>query len=269
MKRVLLVLCLMLTMAVSAVAKDNDDQPVSALDSIVKSGVFKVGLDPGYMPFEMRDKKGELIGFDIDLAKDMAKSMGVKLEIVTTAWDGIIPALLTGKFDLIMGGMTVTQLRNLRVNFADPYIVVGQTIIINKKVADKVKSYKDLNDPKYTVCAKLGTTGDIAISKYMPNAKHRQYETEAEGMMEVVNGRVDAFVYDLPPNAIFASKHKERVVHLEEPFTFEPLAFAVRRGDYDFVNWINNYLQQIKGDGKYQVIYNKWFESADWVEKVQ
>ena len=74
MKRVLLVLCLMLTMAVSAVAKDNDDQPVSALDSIVKSGVFKVGLDPGYMPFEMRDKKGELIGFDIDLAKDMAKS---------------------------------------------------------------------------------------------------------------------------------------------------------------------------------------------------
>lgn len=269
MKRLIIVLCLVLAMAFTAFAEDKAAQSGSALDSIVKSGVFRVGLDPGYMPFEMRDKKGNLIGFDVDLANDMAKSMGVKLEIVSTAWDGIIPALLTDKFDLIMGGMTVTQMRNLRVNFADPYIVVGQTIIINKKLADKVKSYKDLNDPKYVVSAKLGTTGDIAIDKYMSKAKKRQYETESEAMMEVVNGRIDAFVYDLPPNAIFTSQHKDSLHHLDHPFTFEPLAFAVRRGDYDFVNWINNYLQQIKGDGKYDMIYSKWFENSDWIKQIQ
>lgn len=269
MKKILVFLCLVLIMTFTAFAKEKDVDRGSALDSIVKSGVLRVGLDPGYMPFEMRDKKGNLIGFDVDLAKDMARSMGVKLEIVTTAWDGIIPALLTGKFDLIMGGMTVTQMRNLRVNFADPYIVVGQTIIINKKLEKTVKSYKDLNSPNYVVSAKLGTTADIAIDKYMPKAEKRQYETEAEAMMEVVNGRIDAFVYDLPPNAIFASQHKDSLVHLHVPFTFEPLAFAVRRGDYDFVNWINNYLQQIKGDGKYQAIYSQWFENSDWLRQIQ
>lgn len=268
MRRLLLILCLIFIMAAAAFA-DDSAKAVSAIDSIVKNGVLRVGLDPGYMPFEMRDKKGNLIGFDVDIAQDMAKSMGVKLEIVSTAWDGIIPALLTDKFDLIMGGMTVTQMRNLRVNFADPYIVVGQTIIISKKIAGQVKSYQDLNDPKYTVCAKLGTTGDIAIGKFMPKAKHRQYETESEAMMEVSNGRIDAFVYDLPPNAVFASEHKDTVVHLEKPFTFEPLAFAVRRGDYDFINWINNYLQQVKGDGTYQAMYMKWFDSSDWLKEIK
>jgi polar amino acid transport system substrate-binding protein len=87
--------------------------------------------------------------------------------------------------------------------------------------------------------------------------------------MEVVNGRIDAFVYDLPPNAIFTSQHKDSLHHLDHPFTFEPLAFAVRRGDYDFVNWINNYLQQIKGDGKYDMIYSKWFENSDWIKQIQ
>lgn len=269
MKRLLMVLCLVIAMAFSATAQVKAADSGSAIDSIIKKGVFRVGLDPGYMPFEMRDKKGQLIGFDIDLAKDMAKSMGVKLEIVSTAWDGIIPALLTDKFDLIMGGMTVTQARNLRVNFASPYIVVGQTIIINKKLADKVKSYKDLNNAEYTVSAKIGTTGAIAIKKYMPKAKSRLYDTESEAMTEVLNGRVDAFVYDLPPNAVFASEHQNTIVHLEKPFTFEPLAFAVRRGDYDFVNWINNYLQQIKGDGTYQKMYHKWFESDNWVKEIQ
>ena len=111
------------------------------------------------MPFEMTDKKGRFIGFDIDVAKMMAKDMGVKFVPVNTAWDGIIPALITDKFDIIMSGMTITQERNLKINFANPYIIVGQTILINKKLKGIVKSYKDLNNPKYTITSKLGTTG--------------------------------------------------------------------------------------------------------------
>src|SRR5210317_2462845 len=115
------------------------------LDDILERGTLRVGMEPGYMPFELTNKKGEIIGFDVDMAKRMAKAMDVKLELVSTAWDGIIPSLLTDKFDIIMSGMTVTQSRNLRVNFADPYIIVGQTILINKKLEGKIKSYKDLN----------------------------------------------------------------------------------------------------------------------------
>lgn len=131
--------------------------PSSTLDAVLERGVLRVGFDAGYQPFEMTNKQGQYIGFDVDLAKMVAKEMGVKVEFVNTAWDGIIPALLTDKFDVIMGGMTVTPQRNLRVNFADPYIVVGQTIVLRKDKAGEIKSFSDLNDPKYKIAVKLGT----------------------------------------------------------------------------------------------------------------
>ena len=120
-----------------------------AIDDAVKRGTLKVGMDPTYMPFEMTNKRGQIIGFEVDLLKAMAKSMGVKLELVSTGYDGIIPALMTNKFDMIGSGMTLTQERNLRLNFSEPFIVVGQTLLVRKELADKIKSYKDLNDPQY------------------------------------------------------------------------------------------------------------------------
>ncbi|MDF1556160.1 MAG: transporter substrate-binding domain-containing protein, partial [Deferrisomatales bacterium] len=168
------------------------------LDDIQERKSLRVGLEPMYMPFELNSKSGEIIGFDVDMAKRMAKAMDVELELVSTAWDGIIPALLTNKFDIIMSGMTVTQGRNLKVNFADPYIVVGQTILIAKKYEGKITSYKDLNDPKYKVTSKLGTTGEQAVKRMIPKATYLSFETEQEGVMEVVNGKADAFVYDSP-----------------------------------------------------------------------
>ncbi len=241
----------------------------STLNKILKSGVLRVGMEAGYMPFELKNKNGEIVGFDVEIAKMMAEDMGVKLELVNTAWDGIIPALLTDKFDIIMSGMTITPQRNLQVNFCDPYIVVGQTIFIKKDLEGKVKSYADLNDPKYTVATKLGVTADYASKKFMGKANIRLFETEQEGAMEVLNGKADAFVYDLPYNAIFFAQNKDKLVFLDSPFTFEPLAWAIRKGDPDFSNFLNNYLAQIKGDGRYQAAYDKWFGSTDWLADIQ
>ena len=109
-----------------------------AIDDAVKRGTLKVGMDPTYMPFEMTNKRGQIIGFEVDLLKAMAKSMGVKLELVSTGYDGIIPALMTNKFDMIGSGMTLTQERNLRLNFSEPFIVVGQTVLIRKELEDKI-----------------------------------------------------------------------------------------------------------------------------------
>ena len=240
------------------------------LEEIQDRKTLRVGLEPMYMPFELNSKSGQIIGFDVDMAKRMAKAMDVKLELVSTSWDGIIPALLTKKFDIIMSGMTVTQGRNLKVNFANPYIVVGQTILINKKHAGKVNSYKDLNDPQYTVTSKLGTTGEQAVKRMIPKATYRSFETEQEGVMEVVNGRADAFVYDSPYCAVAnAQKSEGKLVFLDEPFTYEPLGWAVRKGDYDFVNWLNNFLNQVKHDGTYDKIYNKWFKNDAWLKELQ
>lgn len=240
------------------------------LDDIQQRKKLRVGLEPMYMPFELNSKTGEIIGFDVDMAKRMARAMDVDLELVSTAWDGIIPALLTNKFDIIMSGMTVTQARNLKVNFADPYIVVGQTILIHKKHEGAVRSYKDLNDPKYKVTSKLGTTGEQAVKRLIPRATYLSFETEQEGVMEVVNGRADAFVYDSPYCAVAnAQKGEGMLVFLDEPFTYEPLAWAVRKGDYDFINWLNHFLNQVKNDGTYDRIYEKWFKSDVWLKDLQ
>ncbi|MCG6895029.1 MAG: transporter substrate-binding domain-containing protein [Desulfobacteraceae bacterium] len=242
----------------------------SVLEEIIKRGELRVGFEAGYLPFEMADKKGDFIGFDIDVTKEMAKAMGVKWVPVNTAWDGIIPALITKKFDIIASGMTITQERNLKVAFADPYIIVGQTILLNKKNEGKVKSYKDLNDPKYVVTSKLGTTGEQAIKRLIPKATYKSFEVESEAALEALNGKADATVYDLPFCATFmAQQGKGKLIFLDEPFTYEPLAWAIRRGDPDFMNWLNNFLRQIKNDGRYERIYDKWIRSTDWIKEIE
>lgn len=261
---------MLLASASGAFADDIELAQKSTIEDILKRGELLVGLEAGYLPFEMADKKGDFIGFDVDIAKEMAKAMGVKLTIVNTSYDGIIPALLTKKFDIIMSGMTVTQERNLKVNFADPYIVVGQTILLNKKNEGVVKSYKDLNDPKYTVASKLGTTGEQAIKRLMPKATYKSFEVESEAGLEVLNGNADATIYDLPFCVVFmAQQGKDKLVFLDEPFTYEPLAWAVRKGDPDFLNWLNNFLAQLKNDGRYDRIYDKWIKSTDWIADIQ
>lgn len=150
----------MLLVGVTALVAVNAAQ-AGAIDDAVKRGTLKVGMDPTYMPFEMTNKRGEIIGFEVDILKAMTKAMGVKLELVSTGYDGIIPALMTDKFDMIGSGMTLTQERNLRLNFSDPFIVVGQTLLIRKELEGTIKSYKDLNTADYRITSKLGTTGEM------------------------------------------------------------------------------------------------------------
>lgn len=258
-----------LVFACAALGTTQASAATSTLESVLNAGELKVCFDAGYMPFEMKSKDGRFIGFDIDLAKHMARSIGVKYEPVNTAWDGIIPALQTGKCDIIMAGMTITPERNLKVNFAQPYIVIGQSIILSKKLEGKIKSYKDLNDPKYTVATKLGTTGAEATKKYLPKAKLDLYDTEVDSVLQVTNGKADAFIYDFPYNAIYAAQHKGQIEHLSKPFTYEPLGWAIRQDDPNFLNFLNNYLRQIQGDGTYDRLYDKWFKSDSWLKDVQ
>jgi polar amino acid transport system substrate-binding protein len=261
---VLFGLCLTVSAADIELAKK------STLEQILKRGELRIGFESGYMPFEMTDKKGNFIGFDIDMCKEMAKAMGVKLVPVNTAWDGIIPALITGKFDIIAGGMTITQERNLKINFSDPYIVVGQAILLNKKHEGTVKSYKDLNDPKYVLTSRMGTTGEQAIKRMISKATYKGFESEAEAGMEVINGKADALVYDLPFVGVLYGMHgKDKAVFLKDPFTFEPLAWGVNKGDPDLLNWLNNFLQQMKGDGRYEKIYNKWIIGSEWKKQLK
>jgi polar amino acid transport system substrate-binding protein len=256
--------------SVSVFGADIDLAKKSTVENILKRGELRVGFESGYVPFEMTDKKGNFIGFDMDYGRRLAKDMGVKFVPVNTAWDGIIPALVTDKFDIIMGGMTITQERNLKINFADPYIVVGQTILLNKKLEGTVKDYTDLNDPKYIITSRLGTTGEQAVKKYIPKATYKAFESEAEAGLEVINGKADAMVYDLPfCGFLYGSQGQGKTVFLDHPFTYEPLAWAINKGDPDFLNFLNNFLRQTKGDGFYDRLYKKWITGTDWEKELK
>jgi len=268
-----LLLAAILFLNINIFADDINLWRASTLNKILERGELRVGLEPGYLPFEMKDKKGRLIGYDVDIAKAMAKAMGVKLKIEETVFDGIIASLLTNKFDIIISGMTITQKRNLKVNFSDSYIVVGQTVLLNKKLENKITDAKQLDSSEYTISAILGQTSEIAAKKFFKNAEVITFETEGEAVSEVLSGNASAFINDQPFNTVFMDgKGKGSLIHLDNPLTYEPLAFAIRKGDPDFLNWLNNFLRQIKEDKVINLqdrLYEKWFVDTKWLKKVQ
>jgi len=256
----------------SAMALTTEDiANASTLEEIQKRGQLLVGMEAGYQPFEMQDEKGNIVGFDVDIAYELGKAIfgeggEKKVKLVNTAWEGIIPALMTHKFDIIMSGMTILQSRNLKVNFCEPVYHIGQCILINKKDVDKYKSYKDLNKKGVIVTSKLGVTGAWTAEKKMPKADLRLFKTEAEGALQVANGLADAFIYDEPQVRVFAAMYKDKTVGIFDPITYEPLAWAIRKGDPDFLNFLNNFLQQLRGDGRWEQFKQKWF--VDYIEEL-
>jgi polar amino acid transport system substrate-binding protein len=267
-----------------ALAVDVELSKDSTLEGILQRGELRIGLEVGYMPFEMIDKRSglrqkeirhggfrrkgrqlSLIGFDIDIGIEMAKALGVKPVFIDTLWPSIIPALKLGRFDIIFGGMSVTEGRKKLVDFADPFMTVGQTVLLNAKHKNSVKSYKDLNDARFVVVSKPGTTGEEAVQRLIPKATYETVDTEMAGGMRVLAGTADAFVYDFPFNAVFSAMHpSDQLIFLDEPFTKEPIAWAIRKNDPDFLKFLNGFLQDIKEDGRFDKIYNKWFVSTAW-----
>lgn len=244
-------------------------QKSPTMRQILDKGQIRVGFEAGYMPFEMTDKNGNFVGFDIDLARDLARELNVRFVPVNTAWDGIIPKLMTDKFDVLISGMTITESRAKHVDFTIPYFIMGQTIILHERHRGKVKSYNDLNDSRYIVTSKLGTTGEQAVQRKIPRCIYKSFETETDAFLEVKNGNADAFVYDLGYCAIAQAMHgTDNLVFLDKPFTYEPLGFAVRKNDPAFVEFLNAFIRQIKNDGRYDRYYHKWFNQGDWYQRI-
>ena len=283
-RRLLIMVLIIGLWALPGGAADEGVSSGTALDGIRQRGELRIGVEVGYMPFEMIDTRSglrqkeirhgglrrqgrqlSLMGFDIDVGIEMAKELGVKAVFVDTLWPSIIPALKQGRFDVIFGGMSVTDARKQEVDFADPLMIVGQTAIVNARHQMAVKSYQDLNDPAYTVVSKPGTTGEEAVLKMLPRATYMPVNTEIDGAMRVLEGKADAFVYDLPFNAVFMAMHPSAgLIFLDQPFTTEPIAWAIRKNDPEFMEFLNAFLARMKADGRFDAIYTRWFKETAW-----
>ncbi len=255
-----------LTPIQAALAADSQE---SVVEQVIQRGVLKVGMST-FVPWAMKDKTGKLIGFEIDVATRLAQDMGVKVEFVPTKWSGIIPALLTGKFDVIIGGMGILPSRNLKVNFTTPYDFTGMSMVASKKMADGMMGLEAYNKSGVTIAARLGSTAVTAAKKYLPEAELRLFDDEAQAYQEVINGRVHAVVGSAPTPAFQAIKYPERLfLPLKENFTREPIGFAVRKGDVDTLNYFNNWIGYVAAEGWLKERKTYWFETKDWESQLK
>jgi len=265
----LLILVLISTTGMMAQAGDlhNKLAAESAIEQIAKRGIIRVGMDI-FVPWAMKDKKGELIGFEIDVAKQLAKDMGVKIEFIPTKWSGIIPSLMTEKFDVIIGGMSVTPTRNLKINFTNPYYYSEQALLANKKMATGFE-LKDFNNPKVTIAARLGSTAAIAAKRHFPEAELRLFDDEPAAVQEVRNGRVHAMVSSQPLPAHTAADYPETLVSYNVSLMNEPICFGIKKGDVDTLNFFNNWIEIVRSKGWIQDRHKYWFLSKDWKSQVE
>jgi len=236
----------------------------STIEQVIKRGILKVGMST-FVPWAMKDKTGKLIGFEIDVATRLAEDLGVKIEFTPTKWAGIIPALLTGKFDVIIGGMSVQPARNLKVNFSIPYDYAGQSLLANKKLASGFASLEDFDRADVVISARLGSTAAEAAKQFMPKAQKRLFDDEAQVIQEVINGRAHAAVASAPLPAFQAIKYPDQLfLPLQGTFTKEPIGFAVRKGDFDTLNYFNNWIRVTEAKGWLAERKHYWFETKDW-----
>lgn len=271
LKRIIVFLVILLMAATSAYSATlrQDLAKESSLEQILSKNRLRVGFST-FVPWAMKNKKGEFIGFEIDVARRLAEDMGVEIDFVPTKWSGIIPALLTGKFDVIIGGMGITPERNLKVNFTDPYEFSGMSIIANRKLAGKT-SLADFDKSSVTVVARIGTTAAEAAKKYLPNADIRLFDDEGQALQEVLNSRAMAMVASQPFPEYQSLKYAERLYLplAGETFTKEPIGIAIGKGDGDFLNFLNNWIRVRQSDGWLQERYNYWFTTQKWQEQMQ
>ncbi|NIS71896.1 MAG: transporter substrate-binding domain-containing protein [Proteobacteria bacterium] len=217
----------------------------------------------------MVDKNGEIFGFDVDIDKMMAEELGVKLELVNTAWDGIIDTLYTGKTDVLIIGMTRTLKRMLRVSFTDSYFVHGQRLGVNKERQPNITSWEQLDKPGNIITVMLGTTGDFAATEMFKKATIRRFEAAPEMIMEAVRGRADAFQWDEPQVAIHVGRNRDKLYIVDVPGHREEMAFAIQRGDPDFLNWLNFFIYELRRKGVLDELYDKWFIRAhEWQDRL-
>ncbi len=264
-----LVISTALTGAATAGKIQQDLIAESTIENALKRGVLRVGMST-FVPWAMKDKTGKLIGFEIDVANRLAQDTGVKIEFVPTKWAGIIPALLTGKFDVIIGGMGILPKRNLKVNFTIPYDYSGMSIVAHKKLAAGFKRLEDFNHPEVKIAARLGSTAEMAVRRYMPQAKLQLFDDESQVIQELRSGRVHAMVASAPLPAFLALENPEVLfLPMQETFTREPIGFAVRKGDVDTLNYFNNWIRVVEAEGWLKERKQYWFNTKEWEKQLK
>ncbi|HZI25431.1 MAG TPA: transporter substrate-binding domain-containing protein [Chryseolinea sp.] len=243
--------------------------PQKVLSTILKKSELRVGTTGNQPPFSMKAKNGELIGYEVDLAKALAKNMGVKLKLVEMPFSDLLGALKTGKVDAVMSGMTMTPERNLEVLFAGPYILSGKAILTKSKLIEEI-SAAATTEKKYRIVTLKGSTSVEFVKNHMAKHELILVDNYNDGVTMVLNDKADALVADKPICVITLMKNQGKdLVASDKPLTIEPIGMALPSDDPQFLNLVENYIASLQLSGTLPLLEKMWFEDGTWMLNVE
>jgi len=209
-----------------------------------ESGVLRVGMELGYPPFEMLDEKGNPDGVSVRMAEELAKHLGKKLQIVPMDFSGLIPALQTGQIDLILSSMTENEERAKSIAFSEAYAFTGLAMLVGKD--SELKGVEELNDEGKVISVKATTTGEMWAVKNLPKAKRVVFEDATACVLEVGQGRADAFLYDQLSIFRYAKENAATTKGLLKPFVEEKWAIGVAKENGKLLEEVNVFLREFR-----------------------
>src|SRR5512133_710378 len=217
-----------------------------------------VGMELAYPPFEMTDTSGKPSGVSVDLAHELGKSLGRKVIIENVAFDGLIPSLKTGKIDLIISSMTATEERSRSIDFSDPYLSTGLCLLTGKTA--HINSINDLDQPGKTVAVKKGTTGHTFAAKNIKQARVLVLDKESAAVLEVVQGKADAFIYDQMSTYQNWQRNQATTRALLVPFQKESWAVGIRKGNEALKVKVNAFLKEFRAKGGFERLGDRYLK---------
>ncbi len=217
-----------------------------------------VGMELNYPPFEMIDAQGKPAGISVEMAQALASSLGKTLRIENVPFDGLIPALKTGKLDLIISSMTDTPQRAQSIDFSAPYLRTGLCLLVNK--AANIHSLAEADRAGYRIAVKQGTTGQMYAKEHLKQAEVLTLDKEDACVLEVTQGKAQGFIYDQMSVLKHAQQHPDSTVALLEPFQIENWAIGIRKGSDDLHRQVDKFIQQFKAEGGFARLGDKYLK---------
>lgn len=248
------------TVVEKPVDKPAEKPVINTLASIRQRGELRVGMQPGYVPFQMIGKNGSLVGLEVDLAAMAAKSLNVGLRVVRSTWAELIPTLLEGNVDVIMSGMTVTPERNQQVAFTIPLLETGRLFLVHSSNAEKYKKFQDLNHSGTFVVSWPGGLENLRIQELLPMASYREFQDRNTALTEVLERRAHVFIDDEFSIRTACSNYPGILTCRYKPITYEMMAWAVRPDELHWLNWLDNFIRRVQGDGRLEDLRRKWID---------
>ena len=217
---------------------------------------LRVGMELSYPPFEMTDTKGQPEGISVELAKALGKSLGRTILIENISFDGLIPALRTGTIDCIISSMTSTPERARAIKFSEPYLKTGLTLLVG--INAPISSAQDLTKPGIRIAVKKGTTAHQYASRELTKARVFVLDKESAAVLEVTQGKVDAFIYDSLSVYRHHQRHLRTTRAILQPFREETWAIGLRKQDVTLLRSINAFLMKFKETGGFEKLGDKF-----------